>query len=75
MFRADCLFRALGWVTYVLTAVVGGKIKFMPPSDYPCKLLNAEYGRVHDNSSWIIGRIVRDFDYWMSEETQQRLTI
>lgn len=37
----------------------------MPAADYPCKVINGRNGFVRDNSSWIIGRIVRDFETWM----------
>lgn len=39
----------------------------MPLPDYTCKVINGKTGYVRDNSSWIIGRIVRDFEGWMDE--------
>jgi hypothetical protein len=39
----------------------------MPLSDCTCKVINGKTGYVRDNSSWIIGRIVRDFEGWMDE--------
>jgi hypothetical protein len=39
----------------------------MPVSDCPCKVINGKTGYVRENSSWIIGRIVRDFDFWMKK--------
>ena len=67
---ANCLvFRSLGWVAYAVTAVVSvvGENKLMPLPDCACKVINARTGYVRDNSSWIIGRIVRDFESWMDE--------
>jgi len=40
----------------------------MPPPDTACKVINAKSGYVRDNSSWVIGRIVRDYEHWMSTE-------
>jgi hypothetical protein len=44
-----------------------GENKLMPLSDCTCKVINGKTGYVRDNSSWIIGRIVRDFEGWMDE--------
>ncbi|KFY88672.1 hypothetical protein V498_06700 [Pseudogymnoascus sp. VKM F-4517 (FW-2822)] len=59
----------LGWVAYSLTAVVSaiGENKLMPLPDCACKVVNGHSGYLRDNSSWIIGRIVRDFEGWMDE--------
>ena len=37
----------------------------MPLPDCDCKVINGKNGYVRDNSSWIIGRILRDFEWWM----------
>ena len=37
----------------------------MPLPDCSCKVINGKSGYVRDNTSWVIGRIVRDFDTWM----------
>lgn len=57
----------LGWVAYAVTAVVSafGENKLMPLPDCSCFVINGRNGYVRSNSSWIIGRIVRDFDSWM----------
>lgn len=70
MFPANRLiFRPLGWVAYAVTALVSaiGENKLMPPSDCVCTVINGRTGYVRDNSSWIIGRIVRDFESWMDD--------
>ncbi|KIX04589.1 uncharacterized protein Z518_05459 [Rhinocladiella mackenziei CBS 650.93] len=58
---------SFGWVAYAVTAVVSaiGENKLMPLPDCDCKVINGESGHVRDNTSWIIGRIVRDFENWM----------
>jgi hypothetical protein len=60
---------AVGWVAYAVTAVVSavGENKLMPSADCACKVINGRTGYVRDNSSWIIGRIVRDFESWMDK--------
>jgi hypothetical protein len=59
----------VGWVAYAVTAVVSaiGENKLMPPADCACKVINGRTGYIRDNSSWIIGRIVRDFESWMDK--------
>ncbi|KAB5513498.1 hypothetical protein GE09DRAFT_1266805 [Coniochaeta sp. 2T2.1] len=60
---------SFGWVAYAVTAVVSavGENKLMPPADCACKVINGRTGYIRDNSSWIIGRIVRDFESWMDK--------
>ncbi|TVY12646.1 hypothetical protein LARI1_G008836 [Lachnellula arida] len=62
----------LGWVAYAVTAVVSavGENKLLPISDSACKVINGHTGYVRDNSSWIIGRVVRDFEGWMDNGEQ-----
>ncbi|PWI64585.1 hypothetical protein PCL_09515 [Purpureocillium lilacinum] len=58
---------SFGWVSYAVAAVVSavGENKLMPMPDCACKVINGRTGYVRDNSSWVIGRIMRDFDKWM----------
>ncbi|KAI2785534.1 hypothetical protein F4815DRAFT_490608 [Daldinia loculata] len=60
---------SFGWVAYAVTAVLSaiGGDRLMPAPDYSCKVVNAQNGFVRDNDSWIIGRIVRDFETWMDK--------
>jgi hypothetical protein len=37
----------------------------MPLPDCACKVINGDTGYVRDNTSWVIGRIVRDYESWM----------
>ncbi|OQE47580.1 hypothetical protein PENCOP_c001G03044 [Penicillium coprophilum] len=61
---------SFGWVAFAVTTVVAvvGEKKLMPPADFPCKVINGETGYIRDNRSWIIGRLVRDFDNWMDKQ-------
>jgi hypothetical protein len=44
----------------------------MPQSpDCQCKVINGKVGTSTSNTSWIIGRIVRDFEYWTDPATRQ----
>ncbi|KAL6164520.1 hypothetical protein ACJQWK_09252 [Exserohilum turcicum] len=65
---------SFGWVAYAVTAVVSaiGENKLMPLPDCQCKIINAKTGYVRDNCSWILGRVVRDFESWMDEGNSSR---
>lgn len=39
----------------------------MPGADTPCTVINAENGQSRGNGSWVLGRAMRDFEYWMGE--------
>jgi hypothetical protein len=74
MSRANLrVFRPPGWVAYAVTAVVSaiGENKLMPVPDCTCKVINRRTGYVRDNSSWIIGRIVQDFESWIDNGKPQ----
>ncbi|KAF5722161.1 hypothetical protein FMUND_3123 [Fusarium mundagurra] len=64
----------LGWVAYAITAVVSaiGENKLMPPPDFSCLVINGETGYVRENHSWIIGRMVRDFESWMGKQQREQ---
>jgi hypothetical protein len=57
----------IGWVAYAVTALLMalGERRLMPPPDSMCKVINGRTGYVRENSSFILGRIVRDFEVWM----------
>ena len=46
----------------------------MPPPDYPGFVINANTGYVRANSSWALGRILRDFEHWMDDDIKQKET-
>ncbi len=67
----------LGWVSYTVTTLLQasvGDAKLMPSaSEGSCLLITAKNGYVRSNSSWIIGRILRDYDFWMDAAVRKRL--
>lgn len=67
---------SFGWVAYSITALVSavGENKLMPlDPDCRCKVIHCKSGYGRDNSSWILGRIVRDFDHWKDDAVQTKL--
>lgn len=58
---------SFGWVAYGVTAITSamGENKLMPMADCNCKVINGKSGFARDNVSWIVGRVVRDFEHWM----------
>lgn len=39
----------------------------MPDADTGCCLINGKNGSVRGNGSWVLGRMMRDYHYWMLE--------
>ncbi|PNP73353.1 hypothetical protein FNYG_13310 [Fusarium nygamai] len=68
---------SFGWVAYAVSAVVVavGENKLMPLPDTSCEVINAKSGYTRGNTSWIIGRIVRDYDDWKDERVSKHLKI
>ncbi|EPS33116.1 hypothetical protein PDE_08078 [Penicillium oxalicum 114-2] len=67
---------SFGWVAYSVTALVSavGENKLMPPDpDCKCKVINGRNGFTRDNSSWILGRMMRDFDQWSHPATKEKV--
>jgi hypothetical protein len=61
---------SFGWVSYAfstITALVGDG-RLMPPTDYPCKVINLETGYARTNRSWIVGRLLRDLERPLANE-------
>jgi hypothetical protein len=56
---------SFGWVAYsyaALLSVVGDR-RLMPSSpDCPCIIINGKNGFVRSNGSWVLGRILRDYE-------------
>ncbi|KAJ5338424.1 hypothetical protein N7452_005152 [Penicillium brevicompactum] len=66
---------SFGWVAYSVSAVASasGENKLMPQSpDCKCMIINGKSGYARENSSWIIGRIVRDFDHWSDQNIKDK---
>jgi hypothetical protein len=45
----------------------------MPAADTPCTVINAENGQSRSNGSWVLGRMVRDFEYWMGDPVREKV--
>jgi len=65
----------LGWVAYAVTAVVSavGENKLMPLPDCACQVINGDSTYVRDNTSWVLGRIMRDFESWMDKDIRKKV--
>jgi hypothetical protein len=62
-------------VSYATSAINSavGAFKLMPPSDTSCTVINASNGMSRGNGSWVIGRTMRDFEYWMGDPVRQKV--
>ena len=68
---------SFGWIGYsfnTLMSVVGNG-RLMPPPDYDAKLINSTNGFLRDNRSWVLGRLLRDFEGPMEDDTALRVTV
>jgi len=50
-----------------------GDRKLMPEPDYSSIVINAKSGYLRENNSWVIGRVLRDFDYWKPKTVEIEL--
>ena len=68
---------SFGWVAYTFTSLLSavGDKRLMPPaSDVPSIVVDTGSGHARTNQSWILGRILRDFEtHWMPSEVRQEL--
>jgi hypothetical protein len=66
----------LGWVSYAISALYASvsNARLMPSrSECPCLVVTAKNGYIRSNSSWVISRVVRDFEYWMDAAVRTKL--
>jgi hypothetical protein len=67
---------SFGWVAYAVSALlsVGGENKLMPlASDGAAvEVINGSSGYTRSNSSWVIGRIIRDYKKWIHRDSRAR---
>lgn len=65
---------SFGWVAYAFSFLlfIGDK-RFMPEPDLPSIIINAESGYTRTNHNWVLGRILRDFDYWKPNQVRDVL--
>lgn len=60
---------SFGWVSYMFSSLKDafGEGRLLPQPDYPVKVFNLGSGYYRINKNWIIGRIVRDHESWISK--------
>jgi len=63
---------SFGWVAYSFTSLIlaVGENKLMPESDTSSLVINAKVGHARDNKSWVLGRILRDYEYWQPKDVK-----
>ncbi len=70
---------SFGWVAYGFSSLVSafGEKKLMPPPDIPSIVINADTGYARNNQSWLLGRLLRDFEdgYWMDAKNKNDLDV
>ena len=70
---------SFGWVAYTFTALLSavGDNRLMPSApDLQSVVINAKNGFVRTNKSWILGRVLRDYEkYWIPAEAKRKLDL
>ncbi|KAJ8125248.1 hypothetical protein O1611_g8391 [Lasiodiplodia mahajangana] len=66
---------SFGWVSYATNAINSavGENKLMRPADTPCTVINADNNQSRGNGSWVLGRVIRDFEYWMGQTVRDKV--
>ncbi|KAI0140456.1 hypothetical protein GGR57DRAFT_425807 [Xylariaceae sp. FL1272] len=66
---------SFGWVAYATAAINSavGENKLMPASDTACMIINAGTQTSRGNGSWVLGRTIRDFEYWMGDPVRDKV--
>lgn len=61
---------SFGWVTYAVQAMLSavGDNRLMPSPEVDCCVINAQSGYLRSNKSWVLSRILRDFEHWRGDE-------
>ncbi|KAL9089709.1 MAG: hypothetical protein Q9159_002356 [Coniocarpon cinnabarinum] len=65
-----------GWVAYSVAAIVScvGENRLMPDGpDCQSIVIHGKSGYVRQNTSWILGRVLRDYDHWMPPQAREQL--
>ncbi|KAI5211049.1 hypothetical protein AUEXF2481DRAFT_39077 [Aureobasidium subglaciale EXF-2481] len=57
---------SFGWVSYAVSAMLSavGEARLMPRPEIDCIVINAKTGYSRNNNSWILSRMLRDFEFW-----------
>ncbi|KAK0201164.1 hypothetical protein DFS33DRAFT_1456339 [Desarmillaria ectypa] len=68
---------SFGWVSYSFNTLMSvlGDGRLVPAADYPAKVINAENGYMRGNKSWVIGRLLRDFERPLSDGVGLSITV
>ncbi|CAN5957291.1 unnamed protein product [Sphagnum jensenii] len=68
---------SFGWVAYSFSTLMSivGDGRLMPLPDYPAKVINAESGYSRENRSWILGRLLRDFEFPLNDDIGLHITV
>ncbi|KAL4878176.1 hypothetical protein BJY04DRAFT_114539 [Aspergillus karnatakaensis] len=65
---------SFGWVSYATSSICSalGEYRLMPDADTACSLINGKNGYVRGNNSWILGRMMRDYESWMGSAVAEK---
>ncbi|CAM6003689.1 unnamed protein product [Sphagnum balticum] len=68
---------SFGWVAYSFSTLMSivGDGRLMPLPDYPAKVINAGSGYSRENRSWILGRLLRDFELPLNDDIGLHITV
>lgn len=50
-----------------------GENRLMPTPDYACLVINGRSGYSRQNTSWVLGRLVRDYPMWMDKRVNDKI--
>lgn len=67
---------SFGWLAYTFTALLSvvGDHRLMPSTpNLPSILISTSYGHVWTDKSWILGRLLRDYEHWMPSRVRREL--
>ena len=68
---------SFGWVAYTFTSLLSavGDKRLMPAApDVQSIVINTSYGHARSNQSWILGRVLRDYErHWMPSAVRREL--
>ncbi|KAF2168146.1 hypothetical protein M409DRAFT_53457 [Zasmidium cellare ATCC 36951] len=64
---------SFGCVSYAVSAMRSavGHHRLMPAPDFACKIINLNTGYARTNHSWILSRLLRDFEYWCGDACKE----
>ncbi|KAK0236546.1 hypothetical protein EDD85DRAFT_770665 [Armillaria nabsnona] len=68
---------SFGWVSYSFNALMNvfGDGRLVPPPDYPAMVINAQNGYKRDSKSWVLGRLLRDFQRPLCDSVGMTITV